>query len=85
MFFISFRRRKEIPRKKKPGKENKEKKKLRKKRESKGDLKPKNFWIEIMNPTNKLRYIGIAKLHQQSASIELMIRILSDGDLLSGN
>ena len=73
----------------KKGKRNQEKKikkeKPREKRQSKGDLKPKNFWIEIMNPTNKLRYIGIAKLHQQSASIELMIRILSDGDLLSGS
>ena len=47
----------------------------------KGDLEG----IVIMNPTSKQKCIGIAKLHQQSASIELMIRILSDGDLLSGN
>lgn len=37
-----------------------------------------------MNPTSKLRCIGITKLRQQSASIRLMPRNLSGGGLLSG-
>lgn len=37
-----------------------------------------------MNPTSRLKRIGIAKLHQQSASIRLKLQILSGGDQLSG-
>ena len=37
-----------------------------------------------MNPTSRLKRIGITKLRQRSVSIELMPRILSGGGLLSG-
>jgi len=44
----------------------------------KGDLEG----IVIMNPTSKQKCIGIAKLHPQSASIGLKIRIQGGGGLL---
>jgi hypothetical protein len=37
-----------------------------------------------MNPTSRLKRIGITKLRQRSASIEWQPRILGGGGLLSG-
>lgn len=55
-----------------------------KKREKKGDCIRKINKVGIMNPTSRLKRIGITKQRQQSASIRLMPRILSGGDQLSG-